>query len=179
MGSEMSDAVPSLTHMDPTCTEKLLSVLDNSEASVTESMSSDASLDESLCSDDDVDLQRNIQQIIHQHTDDVIKKWRNPEQWVLELRDKKRVAVPIQISLPLRDDVVGVDDSNQLVIVPGKALESKELNSESEKEIDVIVEDWSSDFCSEDASQFTDSSPPLNVDPLAFSLPLGATDISD
>ena len=48
-----------------------------------------------------------------------------------------------------------------------------------EKGIDVIVVDWSSDFCSEDASQFIDSSPPLNVDPLAFSLPLGATDISD
>ena len=132
-----------------------------------------------MCSDDDVDLQRNIQQIIHQHTDDVIKKWWNLEQWVLELRDGKRVVVPIQISLPPGDDVVGVDDSNQLAIVSGKVLESKEINSESEKGIDVIVEDWSSDFCSEDASQFTDSSPPLNVDPLAFSLPFGATDISD
>ena len=89
------------------------------------------------------------------------------------------MAVSIQISLPPGDDVVGVDDSNQLAIVQGKALESKELNSESEKGIDVIMEDWSSDFCSEDASQFIDSSPPLNVDHLAFSLPLGATDISD
>ena len=79
-GSEMSDAVPFLTLMDLTCTEKLLSVLDNSEASVTESMSSDASLDESLCSDDDVDLQHNIQHIIHQHINDVIKKWGNSEQ---------------------------------------------------------------------------------------------------
>ena len=55
-GNEMSDAVPSLTHMDPTGTDKLLSVLDNSNTFVTESMASDASLDESLCSDDDVDL---------------------------------------------------------------------------------------------------------------------------
>ena len=45
LGSEMSDTVPSLTHMDPTCTEKLFSVLDNSEASNIESLSSDASLD--------------------------------------------------------------------------------------------------------------------------------------
>ena len=89
------------------------------------------------------------------------------------------MAVPIQISLPPGDDIVEVDVSNQLAIVRGRAAEYKELNSESEKGIDVFVEDWSSDFCSEDASQFTDSSPPLNVDPLAFSLPLGAMDISD
>ena len=70
------------------------------------------------------------------------------------------MAISIQISLPPGDDIVGVDDLNQLAIVPGKASEFKELNSESEKEIDIIVEDWSSDFCSEDASQFTNSSPP-------------------
>ena len=89
------------------------------------------------------------------------------------------MAVLIQISLPPGDDIVGVDVSNQLVIVPGRVAESKELNFESEKGIDVFVEDWSSDFCSEDASQYSDSLPPLNVDPLAFSLPLGATDISN
>ena len=70
------------------------------------------------------------------------------------------MAIPIQISLPPGDDIVGMDDSNKLAIVPRKASEFKELNSESEKEIDIIVEDWSSDFCSEDASQFTNSSPP-------------------
>ena len=69
--------------------------------------------------------------------------------------------------------------SLSLLIVPGRATESKELNSESEKGIDVFVEDWSSDFCSKEASQYYNSSPPLTVDPLAFSLPLGATDISD
>ena len=41
MGCEMSDAEPTLTHIEPTCTEKLLSVRDNSDASVIESMSSD------------------------------------------------------------------------------------------------------------------------------------------
>ena len=137
--------------MEPTCTEKLLSVPGNSDASVTESMSSDASVDESLCSDASVDeslcfdgdvaVQRNIQQIIHQHTDNVIKKWGNSEQWVLELRDGKRVAVPIQFSLPLGAVDVGVDDSNQLAMVPGVASESKELNSELEKGSDAIVED--------------------------------------
>ena len=81
--------------------------------------------------------------------------------------------------LPSRDDIVGVDDFNLLAIVSGRATESKEFNSESDKGIDVFVEDWSSDFCSEEASQYSDSLPPLTVDPLAFSLPLGATDISD
>ena len=89
------------------------------------------------------------------------------------------MAVPIHISLPPGDDIVGVDNSNHLAIVPAKDSESKELYTESEKGIDVIVDDWSSDFSSENTSQFTDSSPPLNVDPLAFSLPLGATDVYD
>ena len=71
--------------MKPTCTEKCPSVLDNSDASVTESMCSDASMDESLCSDGDVALQHDIQRIIHKHTDNIIKKLRNSEQWVFEL----------------------------------------------------------------------------------------------
>ena len=58
-------------------------------------------------------------------------------------------------------------------------MESKEINLELENGVDVIVEDWVSDICSEDAFQFADSSPPLNVDPLAFSLPMGAMDISE
>ena len=164
--------------MEPMCTEKFLLVLDNSDASMTESMCSDASVDESLCSDGDVALQRDIQRIIHQHSDNIIKKWGNSEQWVLELQDGKRVVVPIQISLPPGDVIVGVDDSNQLAMVPGVSSKSKEINSELEKGVDVIVEDWVSDICSEDAFQFADSLPPLNVDPLAFSLPMGAMDIS-
>ena len=77
--SDQSDTMLSLTHMELTCTEKCPSVLDNSDASVTESMCSDASVDESLCSNGDVALQRDIQQIIHEHTDNVIKKWGNSE----------------------------------------------------------------------------------------------------
>lgn len=40
-------------------------------------------------------LQRDLQLILHEHSDNVIKKWGNSEQWVLELRDWRRVAVPI------------------------------------------------------------------------------------
>ena len=86
--------------MVPTCTEKLLSVVNVSDASVAGFLCSDASVDESLCSEGDVALQRDIQQIIHEHSDNVIKKWGNSEQWVLELRDGRRVEVPFQISLP-------------------------------------------------------------------------------
>ena len=99
--------------------------LNNSDASVTKSLCSEASVDESLCFDGDVALQCDIQRIIHEHIDDVIKKWGNSKQWVLELRDGRKVAVPNQISLPPGDAVVGVDDSNQLALVLGVPSESK------------------------------------------------------
>ena len=114
------------TDMEPTCTEMFLS---NSDASVIESLCSEASVDESLCSDGDVALQRDIQRIIHEHIDNVIKKWGNSKQWALELRDGRRVAILNQISLPPGDVVVGVDDSNQLALVLGVSWESKEINS--------------------------------------------------
>ena len=177
MGSNKTEAEPTPTHMEPTCTEKLLLVINNSDASVDESLCSNASMDESLCSDGDVALQRDIQRIIHKHTDNVIKKWGNVEQWVLELRDGRRVAVPIQISLPPGDVVDSVDDSNQLVVVPGLSLESKEIILGQEKGDDVVVEDWVSNVCSEDAFQYTEgSSLPLTIQPLAFSLPMGVMD---
>ena len=151
-------------------------MLDHSDASVMESLCSDASVDESLCFDGDVALQRDIQRIIYEHTNNVIKKWGNSEQWVLELRDGKRVAVPIHISLPPGDVVVRVEGSNHLAI-PGVSSESTEFNSELDKKIDGFVEDWASDLCSEDTLQFTDSLPTLNVEPLAFSLPRDGKDI--
>ena len=89
------------------------------------------------------------------------------------------MAVPIHISLPLGDVAVGVDDSNQLAMVLGVSSESKEINSDLEKGVDGFVEDWASDFFSEDAFQFIDSSPPLNVEPLAFSLPRDDKDNSE
>jgi len=116
--------------MVSTCTEKLLSVVNVPDASAAGSLCSDASIDESLCSEGDVALQRDIQRIIHEHSDNVIKKWGNSEQWVLELQDGRRVEVPFQISLPLGEVVGGVDVSNQLAMVPGVSLESKEIISE-------------------------------------------------
>ena len=109
------------------------------------------SVDESLCSDGDVALQQDIQRIIYEHTYNVIKKRGNSEQWVLELRNRKRVAVSIHISLPPGDVAVGVDISNQLAMVSGVSLESKEFNSDTDKEVDGFVEDRASDLCSEDA----------------------------
>ena len=146
---------------------------------MTESLCSDASVDESLCSDDEEALHRDIQQIIYEHSDNVIKKWGNSEQWVLELRDGKRVAVPIQISLPPGDVAFGVDDSAQWPTIPSVSAECKELLPELDKGAEVAMEDWASEFCSEDTSQFSDSSTPLNVEPLAISLPLGVMDISE
>ena len=55
-GSNKADAKLTLTHLEPTCTEKFLLVLDNSDASVIESLCSNASVDESLCSDGDMAL---------------------------------------------------------------------------------------------------------------------------
>ena len=167
----VADALHLLTHLDPACPEDLPSILDHSDASMMESLCFDASMDESMCSDCDVALQRDIQQIIHEHSDNVIKKWGNSEQWVLELRDGKRVSVPINISLPPGDVAAGVEGSNHLAMVPGVSLASKEFNSELDNEFDGFVEDWASDLCSEDTLQFSDSSLPFNVEPLAFSLP--------
>ena len=174
-----ADALHSLTHLDPACPEDLPLVLDHSNAFVTESLCSDASVDESMCFDGDVALQRDIQQIIHEHSDNVIKKWGNSEQWVLELRDGKRVSVSINISLPPGDVIVGVEGLNHLAMVPGVSLASKEFNYELDNEIDGFVEDWASDICSEDTLQFSDSLPPLNVEPLAFSLSRDGKAISE
>ena len=88
------------------------------------------------------------------------------------------MAVLIHISLPPGDVAVRVDVSNQLAMVPGVSLESKEFNSELDKEVDDFVEDWASNLCTEDALQFSDSSPPLNVKPLTFSLSRDGKDIS-
>lgn len=67
----------------------------------------------------------DIQRIIQEHTDNVIKKWGISEQWVLELRDRRRVAILILISLPPGDAVDGFDESNLLVIVLGVSSERK------------------------------------------------------
>ena len=53
-------------------------------------------------------------------------------------------------------------------MVLGVSSESKEIILEQEKGDDVVVEDWVSDICSEDAFQYTESLLPLIVEPLAF-----------
>ena len=53
-------------------------------------------LDESAnTSDGEENLQRDIRLILQEHFGNVSKKWGNSEEWVLELRDGRRVAVPI------------------------------------------------------------------------------------
>ena len=53
-------------------------------------------LDESAnTSDGEENLQRDILLILQEHSGNVSKKWGNSEEWVLELRDGRRVAVPI------------------------------------------------------------------------------------
>ena len=86
------------------------------------------------------------------------------------------MAVPIQFSLPPREVVGGVDDSHQLLMAPGVSSECKELNSKLVRGADITLEERVSDICPEDAFQFIDSLPPLNVEPLAFSLPMGVMD---
>nr|POE71550.1 hypothetical protein CFP56_12779 [Quercus suber] len=71
VGSDKTEVKLTLTHMESTCTEMFLN---NPDASVTDSLCFDAFMDVSLCSDGDVALQHDIQRIIHEYTDDVIKK---------------------------------------------------------------------------------------------------------
>ena len=87
--------------------------------------------------------------------------------------------VSINISLQPGDIAVIVEGSNHLVMAPGVSLASKEFNFELDNEIDGFVEDWASDLCSEDTLQFSDSSSPLNFEPLAFSLPRDGKVISE
>ena len=50
--------------------------------------------------DSEEGLVRDLRLTLQEHSGNIVKKWGNSEQWVLELRDGRRVAVPIQISLP-------------------------------------------------------------------------------
>ena len=50
--------------------------------------------------DSDESLVRDLRLILQEHSNNIVKKWGNSELWVLELHDGRRVAIPIQISLP-------------------------------------------------------------------------------
>ena len=100
---------------------------------------------------------------LQDHSGNVVKKWGNSEQWVLELRNGRRVAVPVQLALPRCEAFEALENQQQLALV---SLES------SEEEDVISVEDGTSDSSSEEAGQ------PLVVDPIAFSLPSDSTERS-
>ena len=80
---------------------------------------------ESGCAPDcDESLERDLRLLLQDHSDDIVKKWGNSEKWVLELRDGRKVAVPIQFSLPRCVTTEVLDKNNQLALCP---LDSSEL----------------------------------------------------
>ena len=103
--------------------------------------------------------------ILQEHSDNIVKKWGNSKQWVLELRDGRRVAVPIQISLPQCEAIKVLEEQKQLALVPWESSEAVNVSTALTEEVEVLVEDWGSDTYSKDANQ------PLAVEPLASSLP--------
>ena len=104
--------------------------------------------------------------LLQDHSGDIVKKWGNSEKWVLELRDGRRVAVPIQFSLPRCVTTEVLDKQNQLALCPLDSSDASISSSALFEEDKVLVEDWVSDSFSEDVVQ------PLEVEPIAFSLPV-------
>ena len=45
-------------------------------------------------------LVRDPRLFLQEHSGNIVKKWGDTEQWVLELRNGRRVTVPVQIALP-------------------------------------------------------------------------------
>ena len=85
---------------------------------------------------------------------------------MLELRERRRVAVPIQISSPQGEATEVLEEQNQLALVSMKSSDFMDVSSAHFEEDKVFVEDWVSDTYSEDADL------PLAGKPLAFSVPL-------
>ena len=114
----------------------------------------------------DESLERDLRLLLQDHSGDIVKKWENSEKWVLELRDGRRVAVPIQFSLPRCVTTEVLDKNNQLALCPLDSSDASISSSALFEEDKVLVEDWVSDSFSEDVVQ------PLDVEPIAFSLPV-------
>ena len=92
---------------------------------------------------------------------------------MLELQDGRRVAVPIQISLPSGEAIEVLEEQTQLALVPLKSLDVSEVSSAQCDGNEVLVEDWVSDTCLESAELPNEwGLLPLAVEPLAYSLPL-------
>ncbi|KAK7833453.1 e3 sumo-protein ligase mms21 [Quercus suber] len=122
--------------------------------------------------DSEEGLERDLRLILQEHFSDIVKKWGNSEQWVLELRDRRRVAVPIPLSRPRCVATEVLEDQKQLALVPWESSEAVNESTALFKEDEGLVEDWVLDSFSEDAYQ------PLTVEPLASSLPLALVDLS-
>ncbi|KAK7819164.1 flavin mononucleotide hydrolase 1 [Quercus suber] len=133
----------------------------------------DESDESAKTSDGEEKLHQDIRLILQENTGNVSKKWGNSEQWVLELRDGRRVAVPIQISLPPGEVTEVLEEQTQLALVPLKCPDVVEVSSAQVDENDVLVEDWVLYTCSESSVlPNVGGLSPLSVEPLAFSLPL-------
>ena len=116
--------------------------------------------------DSDESLVRDLQLILQEHSGNIVKKWGNSEQWVLELRDGRRVAVLLQISLPRCEATEVLEKQQQLALVTLESSDVTNVSSALFEEDEVLVEDGVLDTYSEESDQ------PLVVDPIAFSLPL-------
>ena len=128
---------------------------------------------ESGCAPDcDESLECDLRLLLQDHSDDIVKKWGNSEKWVLELHDGRRVAVPIQFSLPRCVTTEALDKNNQLALCPLDSSNASISSSALFEENKVLVEDWVSDSFSEDVAQ------PLEVEPIAFSLPVAMAEQS-
>ena len=70
---------------------------------------------------------------------------------MLELRERRRVAVPIQISSPQGEATEVLEEQNQLALVSMKSSDFMDVSSAHFEEDKVLVEDWVLDTYSEDA----------------------------
>ena len=143
-----------------------------SDESDTDFLSSDESDESANTSDGEEKLHQDIRLILQENSGNVSKKWGNSDQWVLELRDGRRVAVPIQISLPPGEVTEVLEEQNQLALVPLKSSDVVEVSSAQVDENEVLVEDWVSDTSESSELPNVEGLSPLSVEPLAFSLPL-------
>ena len=78
---------------------------------------------------------RDPRLFLQEYSGNVVKKWGNSEQWVLQLRNGRRVAVSVQLALLRCEAFEALENQQQLALV---TLES------SEEEDEVSVEDGAS-----------------------------------
>ena len=78
---------------------------------------------------------RDPRLFLQEYSGNVVKKWGNSEQWVLQLRNGRKVAVSVQLALPRCEAFEALENQQQLALV---TLES------SEEEDEVSVEDGAS-----------------------------------